>query len=135
MRGDAMWRNDIEIILARQLSDYLAMPIFLVDPEGNLAFYNEPAEMILGRRFQETGRMSAEEWTTAFQPSDKRGNPLPPGELPLMIALTQRRPHYGEIWIRGLDGVVRHIAITGVPLVGQQDRFVGAMAIFWEMPE
>jgi PAS domain-containing protein len=42
---------EIEMILMRQLASYLAMPIFIVDPVGNLVFYNEPAESILGRRF------------------------------------------------------------------------------------
>ena len=50
------------------------MPIFLVDTEGNLLYYNEPAEAILGRRFSETGanshheRRSVVSWVT-FRPS------------------------------------------------------------------
>jgi len=40
-------QREIEGILARQLSNYLALPVFLADPEGNLIFYNEPAERIL----------------------------------------------------------------------------------------
>ena len=46
----------IQIILIRQLAGYLSVPLFLVDPKGDLLFYNEPAEAILGRRFEETGR-------------------------------------------------------------------------------
>ena len=49
----------IQIILIRQLAGYLGMPLFLVDPKGDLLFYNEPAEAILGRRFEETGAMPA----------------------------------------------------------------------------
>ena len=29
-------QQEVEVILARQLADYLALPIFLVDPDGNL---------------------------------------------------------------------------------------------------
>jgi hypothetical protein len=47
----------VELILMRQLASYLAMPIFLVDPDGNLLYYNEPAEYLLGRRYDETGEM------------------------------------------------------------------------------
>jgi len=53
--------KDIEVILSRHLASCLAMPIFIVDPVGNLLFYNEPAELILGRRFEETGEMPASE--------------------------------------------------------------------------
>ena len=82
-------QKEIELILARQLASYLAMPIFIVDPLGNLIYYNEPAEMILGRRFEETGEMPVEEWSTLFQPTDESGKPLAPKSLPLMVALTQ----------------------------------------------
>jgi hypothetical protein len=41
----------VELILMRQLASYLAMPILLFDPAGNLLFYNEPAEALVGRRF------------------------------------------------------------------------------------
>ncbi len=58
--------HPIQIILTRQLAAYLSVPLFLVDPEGNLLFYNEPAEAILGRRFDETGAMPPEEWSSAF---------------------------------------------------------------------
>ena len=53
--------HPIQIILTRQLAGYLSVPLFLVDPKGNLLFYNEPAEVILGRRFEETGALTAEE--------------------------------------------------------------------------
>ena len=75
----------------RLLASYLALPIFLVDPSGTLVFYNEPAEQILGRRFEETGEMSAAEWSTIFQPTDDAGRPLAPESLPLMVALAKRR--------------------------------------------
>ncbi len=97
-----MSQKEIEVILARQLADYLATPIFIVDPQGTLIFYNEPAERILGRRFEETGEMPAPEWSTLFKPTDGSGNPIDPDGLPLMIALTERRPAHRTFWIRGL---------------------------------
>jgi len=127
--------KEIEVILTRHLASYLAMPMFIVDPVGNLVFYNEPAEGILGRRFEETGEMPASEWSTVFTPRDEAGAPLPPETLPLMIALNERRPAYRTFWISGLDGVPRHLEVTAIPLVGQSDRFLGAVAIFWEVTE
>ena len=126
--------QEIEVILARQLADYLALPVFLVDQAGDLLFYNEPAEKILGHRYEETGPMPAEAWSTVFQPTDADGRPLEPEHLPLVIALQERRPAHREFWIRGLDGVPRRIEVTAFPLVGQAGRYLGAVALFWEMP-
>jgi PAS domain-containing protein len=130
-----MAQKEIEIILARQLSSHLTMPVFIVGPEGTLLFYNEPAEKILGQRYDETGEMPAEKWSTAFSPSNVGGSPLPREELPLMIALNQRRPAHKRIQIQGLDGVSRNIEVTAFPLAGQADRFLGAIAIFWEVKQ
>jgi hypothetical protein len=44
--------HPIQIILTRQLAGYLSVPLFLVDQKGNLLYYNEPAEVLLGRRFE-----------------------------------------------------------------------------------
>ena len=38
-------------------SPYLSVLMFLVDPKGNLPFYNEPAETVLGRRFDADARI------------------------------------------------------------------------------
>ncbi len=129
-----MNQQEIEVILARQLADYLALPIFLVDQEGNLLFYNEPAEKILGHRYEETGPLPAQEWATIFQPTDEDSRPLPPEQLPLIVALKESRPAHSGFWIRGLDGVLRQIEVIAFPLIGQSDRRLGAVAIFWERP-
>jgi PAS domain-containing protein len=130
-----MSQQEIEVILSRHLAEYLAMPIFIVNPEGDLIYYNEPAEAILGKRFNETGPMPASEWSTVFHPMDAEGNPLPPQELPLMIAITKRRPAHKMFWIRGMDGDLREIEVTALPLSGQAGRFLGGIAIFWESAE
>lgn len=127
-----MPQQEIEVILARHLSEYLLMPIFIVNPAGDLIFYNEPAEAVLGQNYSETGTMPASQWSTIFHPVDAQGNPIPPEELPLMIAIHERHPAHKIIWIRGLDGIMREIEVTAFPLVGQADRFLGGMAIFWE---
>ena len=128
-----MPQQEIEIILARHLSEYLVMPIFIVNPAGDLIFYNEPAEAILGQSYSETGLMPSSEWSTVFNPMDSQGRSIPPEELPLVIALKERRLAHKIIWIQGLDGVMREIEVTAFPLIGQAERFLGAMAIFWEI--
>jgi hypothetical protein len=125
----------IQIILARQLAGYLSVPLFLVDPAGALIFYNEPAEVILGKRFDETGAMAAEEWSSAFVPMDDGGAAIPPEELPLRITLARKRPAYRRLRIRGLDGVLRHLEVASIPITGLEGEFLGAAALFWELAE
>ncbi len=129
-----MAQKDIEVILMRQLASCLAMPIFIVDADGSLIFYNEPAEEILGQRFEETGETPVNDWAEAFTPTDGNGEMLAPQSLPLVIALSEHRPARASFWIRGLDHVRRHIDVIAFPLTGQSDRHLGAVAIFWETP-
>jgi PAS domain-containing protein len=130
-----MSQQEIEVILARHLAEHLALPIFIVDPDGGMIFYNEPAEEILGLRYEETGPMPANVWSTAFEPVDFEGKPLNPEDLPLMIAMVKRHPAHKGFWIRGMDGALRQIEVTAFPLVVQAERFLGAIAFFWEVPE
>jgi PAS domain-containing protein len=125
----------IQIILIRQLAGYLSVPLLLVDPKGDLLYYNEPAETLLGRRFEETGAMPAETWSTAFTPIDERGQSIPPEELPLMIALATQRPASKRFYIHAMNGVRRHIDSTSIPIVGLQGEFLGAASLFWEVEE
>ena len=124
-------RQEIEIILARQWASYLSTPVFLVDIEGTLLFYNEPAETILGHRFEDTGEMPVGEWTTVFLPTDENGAPIPAEGLPLVIAITQGRPAHRDFWIQGLDGKRRHLEVTAFPLITKDGRALGGAAIFW----
>ena len=127
-----MQAYDIEIILSRQLAECLSIPIFITNTEGTLLFYNEPAEEILGKRFEDTGEMSVEKWSTMFQPLDDKGNPMNPEELPLVQTLNNGTPAHGSIEIKSLKGHNHKISITSYPLIGRDDRFLGAVAIFWK---
>jgi PAS domain-containing protein len=130
-----MSQQEIEVILARQLAEYLTLAIFIVDPSGDLLYYNEPAEAILGSRFVETGPMAASDLATIFKTVDQNGRPMKSKELPLEIALTEHHPVHSSLWIQGLDGALRQIEVTAFPLIAQANRFLGAIAIFWEVPE
>jgi len=127
-----MAQKPIELILTRHLAGTLAMPVFLVDAGGTLVFYNEPAERVLGMRFEESGEMPASEWATQWLPTDGDGAPIPPDKLPLSIAVAERRPAHGTFTIRGTDGQSRRIEVTAIPLIEAGDRVVGAAAFFWE---
>lgn len=127
-----MSRRPFEMILIRQLAGHVSLPVFLVDPAGSLIFYNECAEPVIGRRFDETGEIAAPEWSAIFVARDARGETLPSEELPLTIALRERRPAHRRFEIRGLDGVLRRIELTAIPVVSLDGQFHGAVAFFWE---
>ena len=127
-----MSARTIEIILSRQLADCLNVPVFIVDPEGNLIFYNEPAEGILGEKFEDTGPMAALYWTTLFLPRDADGKDIPPEELPLVQTLKNKAPAHKTFWIKSLNGKSSKISVTSIPIIGRSKNFSGAMAIFWD---
>lgn len=122
---------EIEIILNRQLADCLSVPVFIVDPNGTLLFYNEPAEKILGKRFEDTGEMLVGQWSTIFIPVDDEGNQLPPDHLPLVKTLSTQQPAHGTFRINSLDGRFIKISVTSYPIIGRSKKFTGAVAIFW----
>ncbi|MDO9374310.1 MAG: PAS domain-containing protein [Bacteroidota bacterium] len=123
---------EIEIILNRQLADCLSIPVFITDTMGNLIFYNDPAEVLLGTRFEDTGEMKVETWSTVFKPLDEERKPLEPEELPLVQTLGDQLPHYKTFWIESLKGKAEKISVTSYPIIGRTGKFLGAVAIFWE---
>lgn len=123
------------LILARELATNVATPIFVVDPEGTLVFYNEPAEKLLGASFATTGELSFDEWGARWNPSDPDGVTIEPRDLPLALAFRDKRAAHAPMWITALDGQRRLISVTSVPLLGPEDELMGAIAIFWQSPD
>ena len=127
-----MAAGSLEIVLMKQLASYLAVPILVVDRNLDLVFFNESAEPILGRRFDETGGIHRGEWSSVFQTVDTSGNEIPPEERPLAIAIDRRRPAHQRFGLTGLDGVARNVEGIAFPLETAETGLVGAVAIFWE---
>ena len=124
--------HEVELILLRRLAEALAMPILVADAAGDLVFFNEPAEKIVGVRLDEAGEMRLEERTRVFAFLDENGNPLPRDEYPLIVALRQRRPAHRHVVMHGYDGVARAVEVTAFPLEGGGGRLLGGVAFFWE---
>lgn len=124
--------KSLVLILMRDLASNVAIPFFVVDPDGTLVYYNGAAERVLGVRWAEAGEMKAGEWGSKWEPLAPDGAPLTVEELPLTVAFTERRPAHRAISIMLPDGVRRDIEVTAFPLFAKADDFVGAVAIFWE---
>jgi len=128
-----MGQQSVEMILIRQLAGYLFVPVILVDTTGTVIFYNEPAEQILGVRFEETGRIDPEEADRLIQLSDDPATATEETRRPLVTALQQRRPTHARRWLlRRGDRVRLQVELTAFPVIDQDDRLLGAVAMFRE---
>ena len=128
MRG--VVQRPLELILARNLLASLSTPAFLVDTEGEIAFYNEAAGALLGRRFEETGPMPAAEWTTTFGPFDEEGTPVRFDTLDITEALRGNRPAHDSFCIRSVEGTMHTIEASAFPIMGA-GGYRGAIVVFW----
>jgi PAS domain-containing protein len=127
-------QKPLELILARNLLSSISTPAFLVGEGGTLLFYNEAAGAMLGRRFEETGNMSALDWTGEFGPFGDDEQPIPYEEIPATVALRQGRPFHGNFRISAAGGNHRDVAASAIPIVGPGGS-TGAIVIFWPVSE
>jgi len=124
-------QKHLVLILAREFASNLATPTLIADDRGQLVFYNEAAEVEIGRAFAEVGEMPLDEFTGSFQPRTAAAERLPPEVRPARIALDERRASHERFWVTDHRGTEREVAVTAFPLFAHADEFVGIMAIFW----
>ena len=78
--------------------------------------------------------MPAEGWASQFRLENLDGAPLPLEHMPAAVALMERRPAHGQLYMTGLDGQRRRISVTAAPLFSSPTEFVGMIALFWQEP-
>jgi PAS domain-containing protein len=127
-------QKSLVLILARELASNIATPMFVLDRDGTLVYYNEPAEAVAGQPYSAVGEISATEWGESYSPRGVDGSEVDLFTLPPGVALTKRKPAHGEMRVTLHDGSQRDIEITAFPLFAHHDEFVGAVAIFWDSP-
>jgi PAS domain-containing protein len=123
-------QKPLELILARNLLTSISTPAFLVDQDAALVFYNEAAGALLGRSFEDVGRMSPEQWTSTYGPFDANGEPVELDELPTTRAVRDGRPAHAVFTIRSANGMQR-IESSAFPIVASEEGSSGAMIFFW----
>ena len=134
-RSASAGQRPLELILARNLLTSLSTPGFLVDAAASVVFYNEAAAALLGRSFEDAGKMSAEEWTSTFGPLDDEGKPIDVDRLAITEAIRAGRPSHGEFRIRGASGAQAPIEASAVPIVASAQGSSGAMIFFWPLAQ
>jgi PAS domain-containing protein len=128
---DRRRQKHLVLILAREFASNLATPTLIADDRGQLVFFNEAAEEIVGATFAEIGEIPLDEWAASFSPRTLDSEPLPPERLPARIALDERRALHQRLRVTSRDGVNREVAVTAFPLFAHADELVGIVAIFW----
>src|SRR3954447_7972764 len=102
--GTAGGAKSLPLILARELSANLATPMFLLDATGTLVFYNDAAELMLGRSHAELGVVTADEFGAMLQLADVDGTPLRRRDSPAGVAFINREPSHRRLQATTLDG-------------------------------
>ena len=116
-----------------QPADQHLDPAFLVDEHAALVFYNEAAGALLGRSFEDVGRMSPEEWTSTYGPFGDDGKPVALDDLPTTRAVRNGRPAHAVFRIRSASGVEHEIESSAFPIVASEEGSSGAMIFFWPL--
>jgi PAS domain-containing protein len=120
----------LELILARNLVSAITLAAFLVDPDGKLVFFNDAAGELVGRRFEDVGRLRQEDWASEFGPFDEFGKVLPTEEQPLTVALRDGLPTHDRFHMSVRDEELVEVDVSALPLA-TADGFKGAIVLFW----
>ena len=129
-------QRNLVLILARAFAAQLATAVFLVDAEGTTSTTTRlPSGLTRppvhrGCRDARRGVVYA-----VFRPRDEAGRPKPLESLALGITMLKREPTHEVVTITSVDGVDRTIEVAAFPLFAHTEDFVGAMALFWQLPE
>ena len=118
----------LELILARNLIVGTLTPGFVIDEAGTMIYFNEAAGQLIGHRFEDTGRLSREEWSD-IGPVDECGNPIEGHAAFLTIALRDHRAAMKRFRIRTDQDTLMEVEAAAVPLFGA-GGFCGVIVSF-----
>jgi hypothetical protein len=124
--------KSLPLILARELAANLATPMFLLDAQGVLVFYNDAAALLIGKPFGELGEIPGEEFGTVLELARPDGAPLRKRDSPAGVALFEQRPAHTTLMATAYNGVRRVVDATAYPLFGATGEMHGVVSVFWE---
>jgi PAS domain S-box-containing protein len=124
--------KSLPVILAREFASNLATPLAVIDENGTLVFFNEPAERIIGQTHAELGDLPEEEWRARFQAERRDGTQISADEMPTSVARRLRRPAHETLHFTMLDGQQRTLSVTAIPMLGREQDVAGVVVVFWE---
>jgi PAS domain-containing protein len=124
-------QKPLELILARNLLTAISTPALLVDNDGDMLFFNEATAALVGRSFEETGRLAAEEWHRVFGLLPEPTAESEGDAQRFNAEVKAGRPARGEFRIRAADGEEIEVDAAALPLVANGSAPSGAMIMVW----
>jgi PAS domain-containing protein len=124
--------KSLPLILARELASNLATPMFLMDAEGRLVYFNDAAEQLIGKPWGEVGEIDAGEFGEILRLTDPDGGSVRRRDTPAGVAFFERRPSHRALLATGYDGVRRAVDATAYPLFGTAGEMHGVVNVFWQ---
>jgi PAS domain-containing protein len=125
----------LPLILARELAANLATPMFLIDAEGILVYFNEAAELLLGKSYGEVGGITALEFGAMLELGNVDGTPMRRRDSPAGVAFYEREPSHRTLLATTLEGARQPFEVTAYPLFGHVDEMHGVLTVFWRAKE
>jgi PAS domain-containing protein len=127
-------QKSLALILAREFASNLATPLAIIDEDGTLVFFNEPAERIIGQTPGELGNLPEQQWRARFSAHRLDGTPVGDEDQPTAVARRERKPTHDTLVYTMLDGRQHTISVTAIPMLGRDAELHGVVAVFWEQP-
>jgi PAS domain-containing protein len=125
--------RSLPLILARELAANLATPMFLLDADGMLVFYNEAAALLIGRPFGELGEIPSSDFARTLDMATPDGEKLRSRmDSPAGIAYLEHRPAHASLWVTNYAGQRLLVDATAYPLFGSEGIMHGVISVFWE---
>ena len=130
-QGSGTSEPSLPLILARELAANLATPMFLIDAGGTLVYFNEAAELLLGKSYGEIGGITALEFGTMLKLEKVDGTPMRRRDSPAGVAFYEREPAHRTLLASTLDGTRHPFEVTAYPLFGHVGDMHGVLTVFW----
>jgi len=124
--------RSLPLILAREFAANLATPMFLIDANGAMVFYNDAAGLLLGKPFGELGEIPMEEFGAVLELGLPTGEHLRRRDSPAGIAFFEQRPAHATVVATAFDGSRRTFEATAYPLFASAGDMHGVISVFWE---
>lgn len=126
-----MGQKALTLILGRELAANLATPMFLIDAEGQLVYFNEAAEEVIGRTWADVGEISSLEFGAMLDLQDIDGGQMRRRDTPTSLSFNERRPAHAVLQAKMSDGSRKVVEVTAYPLFARTDEMHGVVTIFW----
>ena len=133
--GSGTSEPSLPLILARELAANLATPMFLIDAGGTLVYFNEAAELLLGKTYGEIGGITALEFGTMLNLEKVDGTPMRRRDSPAGVAFYEREPAHRTLLATTLEGTRQPFEVTAYPLFGHVGDMHGVLTVFWRAKE